>query len=415
MKQPRAVAATVGSALLLTGCSFGPPDDPDLSPPRLPEPSSSEEPRPEPGSSEIHSVLASDLEIPWDLDFLPDGGALVSERASGRVLKVGPESDTTGLRVREVYTLEVNSAGEGGLLGIAVSPEYERDGWVYVYHSTESDNRIVRFQLPEPARDHDGGQSAPSPEPTSEPEPILTGIPHSESHNGGRLAFGPDGYLYATTGDADEPDRAQDPDDLAGGVLRMTLDGDPAPDNPSGGHTFAYGLRNPQGLSWDGADRLWATDFGEDDHDEVNLIQPGGNYGWPRCEGDCEPGEESGTGEDTDAAEEDDELIDPVVTWRPFEASCSGIAAQGATVATACLRGQRLWLFEVTATDTILGAPRPVLSEVYGRLRAVTVAPDGSLWVTTSNRDGRLPGGARDDDDRIIRLVVSTAGAGGIT
>jgi len=367
---------------LVAGCQFGEPEQPDISPPRLPEPTpATPEPLRPPEVTGAHDVLVTGLDIPWDIAFLPDGAALVTERTTGQVLRVDPSSRAGGHEVEVVQTIEgVDPAGEGGLLGIAVSPDYESDGWVFAYHSTGSDNRIVRFRLGE------------------EPEPILTGIPHAAIHNGGRLAFGPDGYLYATTGDANVPARAQDRDELAGKILRMTVDGEPAPGNPFDSHVWAYGLRNPQGLAWDTAERLWATEFGADQRDEINLIEPGGNYGWPTCEGPCDPAE--------------DGLTDPEVTWSPGEASCSGAATVGRTLVAACLRGQRLWLVDLTDSGAVLGAPRPLLVEEYGRLRAAEVAPDGSLWLTTSNRDGRLPGGPREGDDRIIRLVVS--GAGGV-
>ncbi|HLU32734.1 MAG TPA: PQQ-dependent sugar dehydrogenase [Natronosporangium sp.] len=374
-------AAAVIVLALIAGCQFGEPEQPDDSPPRLPEPTPTAPQGQPPEVTGAHDVLVTGLDIPWDLAFLPDGSALVTERATARILRVDPASRAGGHEVEVVQTIEgVDPTGEGGLLGIAVSPDYETDGWVFAYHSTEWDNRIVRFRLGE------------------EPEPILTGIPHAAIHNGGRLAFGPDDYLYATTGDADAPARAQDPDELGGKILRMTVDGEPAPGNPFDTHVWAYGLRNPQGLAWDAADRLWATEFGPDQRDEINLIERGGNYGWPTCVGPCDPGEE--------------DLTDPVLTWNPIEASCSGAAIVGRTLVAACLRGQRLWLVDLTDGGTVLGAPRPLLMEEYGRLRAAEVAPDGSLWLTTSNRDGRLPGGPREGDDRIIRLVVS--GAGGV-
>jgi glucose/arabinose dehydrogenase len=381
------VLLLLASGVVSTSCSFGEPDEdnPDTAPPRFPTPPASTEPAP-PELTDVHEVIATGLEVPWDLDFLPDGAALVTERDSARILRVGPEQDGNGgLTVDPVQTIDgVNNAGEGGLLGIAVSPEYEDDQTIFIYYTTAEDNRIARLTLGE------------------EPEPILTGIPNAGNHNGGQLAFGPDGYLYASTGDAGVPDRAQDRDELAGKILRMTVDGGPAPDNPFDSHVWAYGLRNVQGLAWDPGDRLWATEFGDQTWDEINQIEPGENYGWPRVEG---------TG-DEDTAER---YHNPEVTWPTSEASCSGTAVIGQTLVAACLRGQRLWVMELTEGGTLLGSPQAALVEEYGRLRAATVAPDGSLWVTTSNRDDRLPGGPGPDDDRIVRLMVAGGGGAGRT
>lgn len=374
--------ALLGLALLVGGCGFGAPrDDPELARPRFPSPSPApDQPTAAPDLAGIHDVIATGLHLPWDLDFLPDGSALVTERDSARILRVEPGA--TGWRVRAVQTIDgVDTNGEGGLLGIAVSPDYESDGWVFAYHSTASDNRIVRFQL---------GQ---------EPEPIRTGIPRAAVHNGGQLAFGPDGYLYASTGDADRPARARRLDSLGGKVLRLTIDGDPAPGNPGDRPVWASGLRNVQGLAWDRAGRLWATEFGTGDVDELNRIEPGGDYGWPACEGRC-PDRRS-------------RLTDPVLTWPTDQASCAGAAAAGATLVLACLRGQRLWLVDLTRGGTVLGAPRPALVREYGRLRAAVLAPDGSVWVTTSNLDQRLDREPDAGDDRIIRLVLSGAGEAG--
>jgi glucose/arabinose dehydrogenase len=362
-------------ALAVSGCTSG---EPGGGPTPTPEETT---PSPEdtggtaaPRLTGVSEVVATGLAVPWDLDFLPDGAALVTERTTGRIMRVGPEREGDTLRVEAVQTIPgVNPTGEGGLLGIAVSPRYEEDRTIFIYYTTEQDNRIARLEL--------GGQ----------PEPVLTGIPSASNHNGGRLAFGPDGYLYATTGDAGQREQSQDRGSLAGKILRMTADGDPAPGNPFDSHVWAYGLRNPQGLAWDADERLWATEFGQNEWDEINLIEPGGNYGWPRVEG---PGG-------------DDPYRDPAVWWPPPEASCSGAAVVGTTLVAACLRGQRLWLMEVAGTGETPGAPEPLLSQEYGRLRAAVVAPDGSLWVSTSNQDGRLPGGPGPDDDRVVRLAVT--------
>jgi glucose/arabinose dehydrogenase len=311
------------------------------------------------------TVLATGLEIPWGIAFLPDGDALVTERNSARILRV-PAGGGTPTEVQQLS--EVDGDGEGGLLGIAVPPTYARDQLVYVYYSTADDNRIARMRLGQP------------------PRPIVTGIPRSGIHNGGRLAFGPDGYLYAGTGDASAGGSSQDRNSLGGKILRMTPDGQPAPGNPFGTLVWSYGHRNVQGLVFDRAGRLWASEFGQNRFDEINLIQPGKDYGWPVVEG----------------ASDDPRFAAPLVTWPTSDASPSGVTIAGSTLYVAALRGERLW--EVPLDGDRTGTPHAELQGRYGRLRAVQLAPDGSLWILTSNRDGR--GDPVGEDDRILRLTV---------
>ena len=314
-------------------------------------------------------VVAGNLEVPWGVAFLPDGDALVSERTTARILRVpaGGGKPREVLRVPGVQT----DAGEGGLLGIAVSPDFERDGLVYAYLTSAEDNRIVRMEL-------EGG---------GDPEVVFDGIQASTIHNGGRIAFGPDGMLYAGTGDAGNTSLAQDPSSPNGKILRLEPDGSVPADNPrEGSPVLSLGHRNVQGLAWDGQDRLWATEFGQNTFDEVNRIQPGRNYGWPEVEGD-------GTG--------GGRFVAPEVTWSTSEASPSGVAYAKGALYVGALRGQRIW--RVPLDGASAGKPEALLDGKYGRLRSVAAVPGGdALWATTSNRDGR--GDPAEDDDRIIRL-----------
>jgi glucose/arabinose dehydrogenase len=379
-----ALAAALGAVLAaVAACSFGPPaPDQAGEPPRFPKPSASADEGG--GEQEVAAtVLAKGLEVPWGVAFLPDGGALVTERDSGRILQVGPKPGPAGLAVTEVQKIaEVDPSGDGGLLGIAVSPQFKTDNTVYVYYSTTADDRVAKLVL------------------KSKPEPILTGIPRSPAHNGGQLAFGPDGFLYVTTGDGSPvagkaPRPAQDTKSLAGKILRITVAGKPAPGNPIKNSTvWSYGHRDVQGIAWDANKRMYALESGQNDVDELNLIDKNRNYGWPTVEGDGA----------------DPKLTNPLLTWPIAESTCGGVATMEKLIVTACLAGERLWLVGTTAAGAIFGKPSAVLAGEYGRLRAVVAAPDGSLWVTTSNRDGE--GDPSPDDDRIIRLVFSGGGAG---
>ncbi len=320
-----------------------------------------------PARSSAPTTLATRLQVPWGVAFLPGGDALVSERTTGRILRVARDGATKKvvMRVPGVNT----DAGEGGLLGLAVSKRYATDKLVYAFFTTGTDNRIARFTL--------GGR----------PRVIFSGIVAAQIHNGGRLAFGPDGKLYAGTGDAGNTSNAQNRSSPNGKILRLNPDGSIPADNPfRGSPVWSLGHRNVQGLAFDRAGRLWAPEFGQNTFDEVNLIRKGKNYGWPTVEG-------PGTG--------DGRFVAPKVVWRTSESSPSGAAIVGANLFVGALAGRRLWKIPLNGTSA--GRPQKLLDGKYGRVRSPAAAPDGSLWVTTSNRDGR--GSPTGDDDRILRLA----------
>ncbi|MGW3348359.1 PQQ-dependent sugar dehydrogenase [Nonomuraea rubra] len=309
--------------------------------------------------------VATGLAVPWGIAFLPGGDAVVTERDTARVLRVTPTGQVTELAKIE----DARPDGEGGLMGVAA-----KEDQVFLYYTAEQDNRIVRYRLT------DGG--------LTDQQLLVQGIPKGGIHNGGRLAFGPDGFLYATTGETGDRDLAQRRDSLGGKILRMTVDGAPAPGNPFGTLVYSYGHRNVQGLAWDGSGRLYASEFGANTYDEVNRIEPGGNYGWPDVEG----------------RGSDQRYLNPILTWPTEDASPSGLAYANGSLWMAALRGARLWQIPL-GEDGSAGTPVAHFADRYGRLRAVAAAPDGKLWIGTSNKDGR--GTPRPGDDRLMSLTPS--------
>ena len=316
-------------------------------------------------------TIATGLEVPWGLAFLPNGDAVVTERDSAKVLTISG----TDHAVTEVGSIgDAAPQGEGGLLGTAVSPSFDTDHTLYFYLSSDEDNRIVTAKL-------EDGQ-------LGETKPIFTGIPLGSIHDGGRLAFGPDGMLYASTGETGNGELAQDRGSLGGKILRLTPAGKPAPGNPFDTAVWSFGHRNVQGLAFVDQ-QLWASEFGQNTFDELNRIDAGANYGWPKFEG-------------TGGADEG--YTDPQATWGTDVASPSGLAYDAGALWMGALRGGRLW--KIPVTDQQAGAPEAYFVGEYGRMRTVVTAPDGNLWVTTSNRDGR--GDPADDDDQI--LLISPGG-----
>ena len=335
------------------------------SPSTTPSPTASPTPSARP---KVIGTIADHLSVPWGIGFLPDGSALVTERDTGRVLHI------TGRTVKEVGQVSATSqsGGESGLLGLAVSPSFARDHRVFLYATTASDNRVLRTTFV-------NGKLGPT-------TPILTGIPNAFIHDGGRMVFGPDKMLYVSTGEGGVPARAQDKGSLGGKILRITQDGRPAPGNPiSGSPIWTWGHRNVQGLAFDDQGHLWASEFGQDTFDELNLIQKGRDYGWPVVEG---KGDAAG-------------MTNPQVTWATDDASPSGLAFVDGRLWLGALKGQRLWRVDVASGKA--SDPEPFFVGKYGRLRTVVRAPDGNLWVTTSNRDGRGDPGSQDDRILLVR------------
>ncbi|QAV70298.1 PQQ-dependent sugar dehydrogenase [Salinibacterium sp. UTAS2018] len=315
-------------------------------------------------------TIVTGLEAPWSMVRLESGSTLISERDTRLVKELTADGN-----LREVGVIgDAAPDGEGGLLGLATL-----DGaTLYAYLTTATDNRILRFDLTGEASSYALGASTE----------ILTGLQKSRVHNGGRIAFGPDGMLYATVGDASEPELAQDPDSLNGKILRMTPDGSVPADNPfPDSLVYSLGHRNPQGLAWDADGQLWASEFGQDTWDELNVITAGANYGWPVVEGDSA----------------DSRFTAPAYQWATDDASPSGLTAVEGTLFMAGLGGERLW--EIHPNDPTVPSKGWFTDDV-GRLRDVIPGPDGNLWMLTNNTDGR--GDPREGDDRIVQVELLT-------
>jgi glucose/arabinose dehydrogenase len=313
------------------------------------------------------SEVSGDWSIPWDLSWSPDGTfGLVTERDTFRVYKVN-KSGGGRTQVGSVPNSETTD-GEGGLMGVAFSPTWNgsSDQDVFFMHTSSDGNRIARMTFNGTTL---SGYTA-----------IVTGIRKNRYHNGGRIRFGPDGYLYVTAGDAQQSNLAQDQNSLNGKILRVTRTGAPAPGNPFGTRVYSYGHRNPQGLAWDSAGRLWSSELGNSALDELNLILPGRNYGWPTCEGSCNV---SG-------------MTNPKRTWTTAEASPSGLAYANGALFMCALRGERLWRIVLDGENVSTVSSH--YNGTYGRLRAVVQVPgENAIWFGTTNADNNGDGGAGSD------------------
>ena len=317
-------------------------------------------------------VIASGLDAPWSILRLP-AGTLISERDTALVRELLPDGS-----LRDAAEVPgVRPGGEGGLLGLAFLADAaapDGTGWVYAYFTAADDNEIVRMPL----------SGTPGGLGLGSAEPVLSGIPKAGNHDGGRLGFGPDGLLYATAGDAGNTANAQDLGSLGGKILRMTPTGQVPAGNPFGTLIYSFGHRNPQGIAWDSRGRLWASEFGQNTWDELNLIVPGGNYGWPVVEG----------------AAGNPDYRDPAEQWRTSEASPSGLAIVNDTLFLAALRGERIWRIDPSTGETSAW-----FVNSFGRLRDVVSGPDGTLWFVSNNTDGR--GDPSPGDDRLYQVRVA--------
>lgn len=370
MRRPLTVLAVILICVGAAGCSDDEPERAPTPPDRgtATEPAQSAPDRAV-GTPQV-STVATGLEAPWEIAFLPDGRALVTERP-GRVRLLSRDLELRGEPVAEVA---VEAVGESGLLGLAVDPRFERNGFVYLYRTGESGNEVLRMRLRGDRLEEDAT--------------VLDGLAAGPIHDGGRIHFGPDGLLYVSTGEAGNPQLAQDPRSLNGKMLRLRgFRGERA--RPE---VLSLGHRNVQGFDWQpGTNRLFATEFGPDANDEVNVIRRGGNYGWPEAQGDA------GAPRFVPALVDYEDVIAP--SGATF-VSQRGSAWTGGFL-LAALRGEQLRL--LTLAGGRVGRDTPLFKGRFGRLRTVVEGPDGAIYALTNNTDGR--GSPRDGDDRILRIV----------
>ena len=353
IRRPPVFTFTLLTCLYIVACSKGKDDS---------------EKKTEPNKKSLAiDVIASDLEFPWGLAFLPGGDLLFTERP-GRLglLSKG------GKQIKTIAARDVQQFSEGGLLGVTVDPDHINNHFIYLYETATESNQVVRFTL------EDGS--------LANEKVIIRGIPKNGNHNGGVLQFGPDGYLYIGTGDAQLPSSSQDIESLAGKILRVDREGAPAPGNPFNNMIWSYGHRNVQGLAWDDQGKMYATEHGPSGdlgwccHDEVNLVEKGGNYGWPLALGGTEK----------------DSLRQPVShsgndTWAPSGCAVTGERALWpGTLAVACLRGQKIIRFRLDSDGRSVTGRSDTLEGTFGRIRNIVEAPDGDIIFCTSNGDDQI-------------------------
>ncbi len=328
----------------------------------------------QPGARDLSfETVRDNLVIPWEIAFLPGGDMVFTER-TGQLVRLGEQE-------RFIRVPGVEPYGEGGLLGLALHPRFEENRWLYLYYTTKIggklENRVVRYV-------YDTAANA-----LTSPAVIISGIPAARYHDGGRIAFGPDGKLYITAGDATNSDSAQDIKALSGKILRVNDDGTIPADNPFGNAVYSYGHRNVQGLAWDDKGRLWGTEHGRSGalsgYDELNLIEKGKNYGWPDIQGD-----ETHAGMVTPVINSG-----PTTTWAP-----AGAVYFEGNIFFAGLKGEALYQYNIKNKTLALH-----FQHRFGRLRAVVIH-DGRLYLSTSDRDGRGP--LHPGDDRIIRIPIDS-------
>ncbi|MGY1608514.1 PQQ-dependent sugar dehydrogenase [Geodermatophilus sp. SYSU D00700] len=374
-RRAAAAACTATLTLVLAGCGDdgyepagpfrplpeGPP--PQVGPPTESSPAPAPGEPADPNSGQTGgdpNVVATDLLVPTGLVVLPDGTAVVGERETGRLLQVFPDRSPA----RELMVVPgIDTGGDGGLLGLALSPTFDEDGLFYAYVSTATDNRVVRFPM--------GGT----------PNPVLTGIPRGETHNGGGLRFAPDGTLYVGTGDTGNPALAQDPASLGGKVLHVDVFGQPA---NAAGPVFSSGFADVTAvcLSGDQPATVYAVDESAAGPDELNVLSEGTDHGWPVA----------GPG-----------TAEPVLRLDNGAAGLGGCTAAGTTVFLGALDGQRVYVVQLDGEGSVVAQPEELLGGRYGRLRTVVLDGEGALWITTSNEDGI--GTPAEDDDRVLRIL----------